>query len=388
VIAFVDAIRLGHVHDTDAREAVRQFHAAVYQPGMALVLFFCSSSYDLEQLADEMRLQFADTQVVGCTTAGELGPDGIGDQGLTGVSFSSSQFTAVSDCFGPLKAFDLERGRLFVTDLERRLNAAAADNQTNTFSWLMTDGLSVREELVAWTFQNSLVGTPLVGGSAGDDLRFESTRVFHKGCFHTDSAVLVMAKTAYPVKSFMTQHFVPTERRFVITDAEPEKRLVREIDGLPAAQVYAELIGVDPENLDPMRFAATPMVVTIGDVPYVRAISHVLPDGSLKLFCAIEEGVVLRLARGEGMLERMQQQFTTLRRELGEPLVILGCDCVLRRIEMNDKHLIAPMGAIMKRNRVVGFNSYGEQYGGVHVNQTFTGLAIGKGLDVHERFNR
>jgi hypothetical protein len=228
----------------------------------------------------------------------------------------------------------------------------------------------------------------LVGGSAGDDLRFESTRVFHKGCFHTDSAVLVLAKTAYPVKSFMTQHFVPTERRFVITDAEPEKRLVREIDGLPAAQVYAELIGVDPENLDPMRFAATPMVVTIGEVPYVRAISHVLPDGSLKLFCAIEEGVVLRLARGEGMLERMQQQFTTLRRELGEPLVILGCDCVLRRIEMNDKHLIAPMGAIMKRNRVVGFHSYGEQYGGVHVNQTFTGLAIGKGLDVHERFNR
>jgi hypothetical protein len=26
---------------------------------------------------------------------------------------------------------------------------------------------------------------------------------------------------------------------------------------------------------------------------------------------------------------------------------------------------------------VVGFNTYGEQYGGVHVNQTLTGVAIG-----------
>ncbi len=384
----MNAIRLGHVHDKDAREAVRQFHGAVDQQNMALVLFFCSSAYDLEQLADEMRLQFADTQVVGCTTAGELGPDGIGDQGLSGVSFSSTQFTAVSDCFGPLKSFDPERGRSFVADLERRLNASAPENRTHTFSWLMVDGLSAREELVAWTFQNALVGTPLVGGSAGDGLRFESTLVFHNGRFHTDSAVLVMAKTAYPVKSFMSQHFISTERRVVITDAEPEKRLVREIDGLPAAQVYAELIGVDPDNLDPMRFAAMPMVVTIGGLPYVRSISHALPDGSLKLFCAIEEGVVLRLARGEGLLERMQQQFTTLRSELGEPLVILGCDCILRRIEMDEKRLIAPMAAIMKRNRVVGFHSYGEQYGGVHVNQTFTGLAICKGLDVHERLTR
>ncbi len=43
---------------TDPREAVCEFHAAVAQPEMALVIFFCSSEYDLEVLAGEMRRLF------------------------------------------------------------------------------------------------------------------------------------------------------------------------------------------------------------------------------------------------------------------------------------------------------------------------------------------
>jgi hypothetical protein len=35
------------------------------------------------------------------------------------------------------------------------------------------------------------------------------------------------------------------------------------------------------------------------------------------------------------------------------------------------------VGELFQRNNTVGFSTYGEQYGGVHVNQTFTGIAIG-----------
>ena len=71
----------------NAREAVREFHAGVVQPDMALVLFFCSSDYDLDAMADEMRQRFAGVTVVGCTTAGEIGPAGYCDRSLSGVSF-------------------------------------------------------------------------------------------------------------------------------------------------------------------------------------------------------------------------------------------------------------------------------------------------------------
>jgi hypothetical protein len=32
---------------------------------------------------------------------------------------------------------------------------------------------------------------------------------------------------------------------------------------------------------------------------------------------------------------------------------------------------------VLRANNTVGFSTYGEQYGSAHVNQTFTGIAIG-----------
>jgi hypothetical protein len=32
---------------------------------------------------------------------------------------------------------------------------------------------------------------------------------------------------------------------------------------------------------------------------------------------------------------------------------------------------------IFRLNNTVGFNTYGEQFAGVHINQTLTGIAIG-----------
>jgi hypothetical protein len=40
------------------------------------------------------------------------------------------------------------------------------------------------------------------------------------------------------------------------------------------------------------------------------------------------------------------------------------------------------VATILTDNLTVGFNTYGEQFVGIHVNQTFTGIAIGKNQDV------
>ncbi len=45
------AIRTAQSTATDVRQAVQEFHAEVQQPDMALVIFFCSSRYDLDALA-------------------------------------------------------------------------------------------------------------------------------------------------------------------------------------------------------------------------------------------------------------------------------------------------------------------------------------------------
>jgi hypothetical protein len=69
-------IRSGQSCASDPREAAREFHAAVAQPDMALVIFFCSNEYDPDVLAGELQRLFSGTQLIGCSTAGEIGPAG------------------------------------------------------------------------------------------------------------------------------------------------------------------------------------------------------------------------------------------------------------------------------------------------------------------------
>jgi len=363
---------------TDAREAAREFHAAVAQPEMALVMFFCSSEYDLEVLAEEMGRLFAGVQVIGCTTAGEIGPEGCRDHSITGASFPAGTFAAASGRIDGLQQFEIARGQSLVQDLLQRLESLEPGaDANNSFAFLLIDGLSVREEPVTSALQGALGKLPLVGGSAGDGLNFGTTHVYFDGGFHADSAVLVLVTTPLPFRTFKTQHFVPTEQRVVVTAADAERRIVMELDGRPAVEEYARLAGTGIANLDPLRFAASPVVVLIDGTNYVRSIQKANPDGSLTFFCAIEEGVVLRVARGEDLEENLEQSFAGIRAAIGPPQLVLGCDCILRKLEIVQSGLVERVEAVFRDNNVIGFNTYGEQFHGVHVNQTLTGVAIG-----------
>jgi hypothetical protein len=371
-------MRTAQTSATDARQAVQEFHAAVAQPAMALVVFFCSSVYDLDALAAEMKHRFGDVPVIGCTTAGEIGPNGYQEHGLAGASFASGACSVVTQSLQRLQQFDIAQGQAFSQALLQRLeHQAPLANADNSFAFLLIDGLSVREEIVARTLQNALGKLPLFGGSAGDGLKFSKTHVYHDGVFDTDSAVLALVSTPLPFRLFKTQHFVTTSERLVVTEADAAIRVVKEINGLPAAQEYARILGVAMGDLDPMSFATSPVVVLIDGADYVRAIQKVNPDGSLTFYCAIDEGLVLRVAKGVNLVENLEQTFAQIRAEIGPPQLVLGCDCILRNVEMTKDHLKERVADIFQANNTVGFSTYGEQFKGVHVNQTLTGIAIG-----------
>ena len=372
------SIRTAQSVAVDARQAVREFHAGVQQSEIGFVLFFCSSHYDLDALADEMNRCFPGVQVVGCTTAGEIGPVGYRDLSLSGASFPVDGFAATVGLLEGLQDFDIAKGQAFTGALLQKLEAGAADSAAdNTFAFLLIDGLSVREEPVVRTFQSVLGKIPLIGGSAGDDLKFEKTWVFYQGAFRSDSAVLTLMHSAFPFKTFKTQHFSSDNERLVVTEADPALRVVKEINGLPAAEEYARVIGVTVEELGAFRFASYPVVVVIDGTDYVRSIQKANPDGSLTFFCAIEEGLVLRVAHGEGLLENLEVTLDALAQEIGPPQAVLACDCVLRNLEITQSGLTKEVGDIFRQYQTVGFSTYGEQFSGVHVNQTLTGVAIG-----------
>ncbi len=348
------------------------------QPQPACRLVFCSANHDLNAVGRALARHFTDVPTLGCSTAGEIGPTGYVTDSLTGISLPANDFTAVAGVIGGISHFNLDHSRRQVANLLVRLTAkAAAPLAGRTFALLLIDGMCGQEEWLVSAIADILGEIPLFGGSAGDDLRFGSTSVFGDGAFHTDAAVLLLVHTRCPFTLFATQHFTGTPHKLVVTAADPSARIVTEINGEPAAEEYARLVGLEPDRLNPMIFAAHPVVVQVGGRYYVRSIRKVNPDGSLSFFCAIDEGLVLTVAEGADIVGSLDEALAQLRRQIGPPQLIIGCDCILRRLEIDRKGLTASVSTLLSANRVIGFNTYGEHIHAIHVNQTLTGIAIG-----------
>ena len=50
---------------------------------------------------------------------------------------------------------------------------------------------------------------------------------------------------------------------------------------------------------------------------------------------------------------------------------------MLRRLDAQNRQIFRDISELYRENRVIGFNTYGEQYRSMHLNQTLTGIAFG-----------
>jgi hypothetical protein len=353
---------------------VAELHDAIAQPKAALVAFFCSSGFDLDGLAGEINTRFRGIPVIGCTTSGEIGPAGYRSGTLSGFSIPARGFTASTACIDGLADFDEVCAREATTSLLQSVDGRPA----RSFAFMLADGLCGHEERLTFLLQRALGDVAVVGGSAGDDERFAATHVFANGSFRSDRAVLAAITTSRPFTVFRSSHFVAASTPLVVTDADPAHRLIREINGRPAAAEYARVTGLSRDELDSAHFASAPLAVRIDGSDYVRSIQHANPDGSLTLYCAIERGVVLRVAKGADMLASRRRLFEDIHQHIGKPQLTLGFDCIHCQMEAARSNGKEAIGRLFVDNNVVGFSTYGEQFVGVHVNQTFTGVAIGR----------
>jgi len=371
-------IRTGWSEARDAGQAVRELHAQIGSDEVGSGFFFCSSRHDLEAVGAAMTEAFGDS-MVGCTTAGEITPGGYSERGLTGFFVPESCGRINHYLLEDITSLDLER----IGDIGDRVTRARnedveLDQAQNEFGLLLIDGMSVMEEQVVGALKAAVGGLPLVGGSAGDDTRFRETWVFHGGRFHSNAAIFSHVRTSRAVHVFKTQHFEPTETKLVITKAIPEKRLVTEINGRSAAGEFARLVGHEVHELNAAVFSRYPVMLKVGGEYYVRSIQQAGPDGSLTFYCAIDEGLVLTMARSLDFVEQLSGALAEVQEIIPDPELLIGFECILRRLEVLDKKISREVGAIMAESNVVGFHTYGEQFGALHVNQTFTGVAIGR----------
>lgn len=311
-----------------------------------------------------------DCVIAGCSSAGEIGPAGYASDSVVAIGFPARHFRAAALVLPDLAALPVSD---WMARLRRLMRDFAPDPARQLFGLLLTDGLAGQEDALVATLDAALPSVPVLGGSAGDGLDFRQTSLLAQGVVQSGVAVFLLVQTDLTIHEVTFAHFSPTPTRAVVTAAIPERRRILELNAEPAAQEYARLTGLRRDDLTPTEFARHPLLLRMGGRHHVRAISAATDDEGLSLLSSIDIGTVLTLGRSEDLIQGFSDMLDALP---ARPLMVLAFDCILRRLALERAGLTGRMSDLYRHHRVAGFNTYGEQHSGMHVNQTFVGLAF------------
>ncbi|AUH35322.1 GfdT protein [Paracoccus tegillarcae] len=340
---------------------------------MALLALFVTPRADFAAVCAAASQAVPDAEVIACTTAGEIAGGYVEDQ-IVAIGLPYTHFRTSVVTIPDLGAMDpsLQVREMI---LARQMTAEDGPDFRHEFAFLMVDGLTMREDALMRMVAQGLGPVPLFGGSAADGLRFERCLIGRGGHVMTNAAVIAFVRTDCPIKVFSFDHLEAGDRRMVVTRADRDRRIVQRINDEPAAREYARILGKDPDQLTTLSFSAHPLVVRVGGAFYVRSIQRITEDGDLVFYSAIDEGVVLTVAQNRDIAQTLEQDLQAIA-GAGDLDRILMCDCILRRQEAEQTQLTRQMSDSLRRHDVVGFSTYGEQYGAMHVNMTMTGVAF------------
>ncbi|MBA6340330.1 FIST C-terminal domain-containing protein [Colwellia sp. MB02u-10] len=373
----------------DPLKASQEIQQQLNHPDIDFVLFYCSAVYQLDELAAAMTLCLKGIDIVGCTTAGEFTRDGSEQKSIVAIGFSGKYFSISAIQIESMEDFTVVDAQNTMSELAAQccLNELAPI-QDNSFLVTLLDGLSRKEELFLQTLNSATYGIPHFGGSAGDDVNLANTHVFYQNKFYQQAAVVILINTKCAFEVFNCNHIKCPTEKLVVTEADVENRTVYELNAMPAAVEYANLLNIDVKDLTPEVFSLNPLAVKVGGQYYIRSIQKVnVEDLSLTFYCAIDVGIVLAAVEMDNICDSLNNKLENITQRLGKSELVLAFDCFLRRIEIEQKELNKAIESLYAKYNIAGFNSYGEHINGIHLNQTFAAVFIAENETKEDNVN-
>lgn len=366
-------IKTGVSVSTDAVLAVEEVSQAISQPNPKLINFYVTSSLELALIAKALKGKFPDSEIVGCTTAGEISTNGFSKNSLVAMSIGDDKISrAAAAAITDLNKEAANSGKS-LSQLADKLGLSTKDlDGSRHVGIILIDGLSGKEEAVMNALGDEAPQLLVVGASAGDDLKFTGTQVSLNGEVYTNAAVLVLLEMKVPFEVAKTTSYKPTPRVFQISKADAENRTVYEFNGRNAVEVYKEAVG--SSTLAGDVFMKNPLGVVVEDEAFIRSPQQVLAEeNGIKFYCQIEEGSVLNLCEATDMVADNRKMFTGVKQSLGTVSGGIIFNCILRYLEIEAEGIGKEISETFEGTPLVGFNTYGEELI-THINQTVTAI--------------
>jgi hypothetical protein len=366
-----------------AEDLLRQLHGG---DTPKLVTVFASRDRDQHALNRALRERLPKgTRLVGATTAGELDNRGI-YSGSVVLGALSGDFEVGLGLGTGLSADPVSAGSTAMKRAAQELGVRQADLDARQYVGLVIDdGFRYKKEELLLGILEKNQALMLVGGGAADhepDPTRQSALLHVDGEVSTDSVLVALFKTNAPWGALRSHWYQPLGERLTITRVDDSATRALEIDGKPAAQRYADMLGVAVDDLEfgkPRGFAAHPTALKVGREYFIRAPWKALADGSILFANLLEEGSELELMKVGDMAGMTRSFFQEeLPRRVPNPQATLLFHCSGR---MWYAHATGTTSALADTLRhaptAAGMNVHFELYSGFHINTTLTVLAFG-----------
>lgn len=299
--------------------------------------------------------------VILCSTSGEFSSKGYNDNVITGFSYDSEMAEVVEILYPPAKSLQ---------QLEKAYRKVK--NNTNAFALLLCDGLSAMEESIITTFYFTDPKFKIIGGSAGDNLKFEKTLVYiGKRKVHSAAIFFDIKKRTQLIKENI---YVPSGKKLLVTNADPINRTVKTFNDNLASVEYAKALGISEADL-PKYFRNNPLGKFSNDEIFIASPMKVNSDKSITFYCQIIPNTFIEILEPANYNQIMKD---TVSSASFKPSFVLSVHCILRSLMFLDKNLWGSVSSNLLSlcNNQTGFVSYGEQYYKNHFNQTMVLLLV------------
>ncbi len=334
----------GSSSKADAYEAGRSAaQDAVNQLGSeapAMVFVFTSPRYDLPKLLEGIRSVTGKAHLVGATGSGEIMRETyVG----FGVGVAVMVLSAGSYRFGVASAANIwER----LTDVGQQIARQARDQAgpgRHGAVILLADCLAGNlQQLFNGVYRVTGPRVPIVGGAAGDELKFVATFVFHDDKVVEKGAVAAWISSDEPFEVITRHGWEPIGVPLLVTRAEGVD--VMELDGRPAATVYEEQLGIAPGELDAANFWGTsvnhPLGLMQSDGSFIiRAARAKSPNGWLRIQgCVPQAGSAVQvMASTRDKLLAVTAEVGAIAHRREDTAVLLSFSCAARAMLLGER---------------------------------------------------
>ncbi len=277
----------------DSKTALKDLPSTSPLASANLVLVFGSvKRFSEGKLQGFLKSRYPTAQVVGCTTSGEISPNGVFDDSIqiTAIQWEKTvQRVAQTKMSGMQSSFEAAAG------LAKQLKA-----DTLRTVLVISDGLNVNGSELLKGFQSVLGDTPIVGGLAGDGGAFVKTLQLYNDTVSDNLVIAVgLYGNALITSSGALGGWKPYGPPRTVTKSE--KNVVFEMDGKPALPLYRMYIGEAFSKGLPGTGLKFPLaVIEEGkrDVEKIRTLLAIdAKNNSLTFAGNVEEGETVRLCQ-------------------------------------------------------------------------------------------